>query len=641
MSGALSAAKAVLLAVKLAAEADIESLTALAAQHRGTLRKGSLILRILLTYLPETTRSRDYVPLVRRITSGELGDETGGRSVDITAVQALSDDDAAKKVRRLHLLPLAWPGAPVAREEDEDDEEEPLDDLTLFLVHRAHRVDEEAGLLSQVPELVLPFLNRTTSRDGDEDRPPEAADFLRTWTVSVLLPLLRRNVEYYPSDPVPHTLRAFEQLPDAVAITALLSRTGAAEEDLAFIGRDLKGMIGPWLYNPARWRDGQGRNGSDTADGKDYDADDTKDGSSDEHGPVCPGFERVLEWLTSQASGARTWRIAVRAIEQCDSPADADIDLGGYLSDDEAAPTVSHSPAYLGEAAREYVERRWARAALAAAYLVPEASVEALTGAHAIVARISGLLDDDGGDHTSSTLPVAASLLAPVLLPDLSSAGGDGALISARNATSMRTGLLLETNPLTTPRADAVRLAHALVLSAFLLTRAGCPCTVRRAAELVFLQPEREQREEAAKLLHAVAARGGAKGAGDDKYWLRVRNEILWLRDWGAEEADESAGSSPRSCNGVFGQIPREFLEVEMLKAMLNAKRMPLSSSLTRVGSRLTLSRLCSGSLALRRRIPPAFADEDAAGYRLRLCHECLRQCVQRQPHAGRCPPVR
>lgn len=78
------------------------------------------------------------------------------------------------------------------------------------------------------------------------------------------------------------------------------------------------------------------------------------------------------------------------------------------------------------------------------------------------------------------------------------------------------------------------------------------------------LQDEREQKSEALKVIRAIGNNGPKT---DDKYWIRVRNEILWLRDFGAEE-DSDASPSQRY-NGVFGQLKKEFLEVEILNALL------------------------------------------------------------------------
>lgn len=563
MSSALSAPKVVLLAVHLAAEGDILSLSALASAHAGTLRK-ELLLRILLTYLPDTCEPREYVPLLRTIAgNGSEGhgwgqEELNGggttvvdadASVDLSAVDGLGDEDAAQRVRKLHLLPLAWPGAPepkarkregnTAEENegdfDDDDDDESLDPLTLFLLHRAYRIDEGEGSLGRVAGLVAPFLDNASI-------PSQDSTYLRTWMVSVLLPLLRRNFEYYPHQPVPLTLHVFEALPDSVAVAHLLAQTGGREEDLPVVGRDLRGLIGPWLYNDARWK-GVVRDPHGSGHGHEVTDDEVSRGH-----PACPGWEQVLDWLTTQA--AKSWRVAVKVIDQWDGP--GDIDTGGY------------GDMWLDETEQEYLEKRYARAAIASAYLIPEPSIEALTGAHTMATKIMALLDQE----PSSSLPVAASLLSPV--PDLS--GED--ILGAKNVANMRTGLLLETNPLTAPTTLSTQLTHALILSAYLLTRSGCPCTVRRAGELVFLQSEREQKEEATRLINSLLTKGSKS---DDKYWVRVRNEVLWLRDWGAEEIAEKA--LPAQCNGVFGQLKREFLEVELLKAILTSKRESVSGA--------------------------------------------------------------
>jgi hypothetical protein len=50
-----------------------------------------------------------------------------------------------------------------------------------------------------------------------------------------------------------------------------------------------------------------------------------------------------------------------------------------------------------------------------------------------------------------------------------------------------------------------------------------------------------------------------------------VRQKLLWLRDWQAEQSD-SAWDEPSSYHGLFWRIPRETVETEILKALLAAK---------------------------------------------------------------------
>ncbi|KAI0003638.1 secretory pathway Sec39 [Xylariaceae sp. FL0662B] len=508
----LSPPRIVLLAVHLATKADVDSLTALASQQSKILRE-DLLLRILLTCLPETLPPSKYLSLVRHIESETLETSTEPQEVDWFSVQDITDDEAIRKVRKLRLLPLAWEDAP---------EDALQDPLALFLIHRAYRVDQEAGLLAQLPDLIVPFLDH--------------APCIRSWMISVLLPLLRRNHEYHQDNPAVQTLSAFERLNDRAAVELLLSQTGACQENLPYVGRDLRGLLGPWLYNDARWR----RHGG------------TGESSAPERQPansdICPGWEYFLEWLTVQAS--KSWRVAVKAIDQWDGP--EDVDLGGYGS------------MWLDGEDQEYLERGYARAALACAYLIPEASIEALTGINNIVAKIMALLDQD----PCPTLQVASSLLPPFV------ESNSERLLCPKNATYMRNNLLAQSNILTTPNKTSTQLLHILALSAFILTKAGVPCTVRKAGELVFLQDEREQKEEATKVIHSLSAHGHK---GDDKYWIRARNELLWLRDWGAEEASDSHNVW---IQGVFGQLKKDFLEVECLKAFLSNTRYSLARSI-------------------------------------------------------------
>lgn len=500
MSTVLSAPKIVLLAAHLAAKADLDSLSFVAAQHGSVLRK-ELLLRILLTYLPETLKSEEYVSFIDEIEKEEYITHEHW-DVDISSVEHLSEEEAVKKVRKLHLQKLSWPQAPAEAEDDL---------LTLFLLRRAHNVDEEAGLLTQLPDLLVPFLDHSPC--------------IRTWTISVLLPLLRRNYEYYPNDSIPVTLSAFEHLSDQAAVDLLLSQTGQREQDHPYIARDLRGLLGPWLYSERRWTT---RSPAET---------EAEDANED----ICPGWEQMLVWLTSHASS--TWRVAVEAIDHWHSP--EDVDLGGY------------GQMWLNEDKQQYMELRYARAAMASAYLISEATTEALTGAYTIVAEVAKLLDDP-----LPPLQTAASNLSPV--PDLGSTN----IMFAKNVTHLRNNLLDESNILTKPSKLATTLLSTLVVSAFLTTRAGSSCTLRRAAELALLQDEREQKTEALKLIHAISENGPNS---DDRFWLKARNEILWLRDWGAEE--DSGPDEDQHYHGIFGRVSREFLEVEILKALLTHTR--------------------------------------------------------------------
>lgn len=503
MSLVLSPPKILLIAAELAAKADINGLRHLAARHDTVLRK-DILLRILLTYLPEALPSDKYVGLLREIERGEYSEDDYG-DIDASAVDGLSDQEAAKKARKLNLLQLSSPETPP---------EAAGDSTTQFLLRRAYKVDEEAGLLDTLPDLLVPFLDHLPC--------------IRTLMVSAILPLLRRNFEYYPKSPIPHTLHSFQRLPDRTAVSLLLELTGEGADDHSSIARDLRGLIGPWLYNEKRWATRTNDSGQIGQ----------TPGTQGTEQQLCPGWVEVLEWLTNKAS--KSWKVAVSAIKEWDGP--GDVDLGGF------------GAMWLDEQEQEHLERTYARAALASAYLIPEASQEALLGAHSIITKIMGLLDQDPGPP----LQTAASLLPPVSRREV------GSLPSAQNAMWLRNDLLRESNPLTSPTKAATQLLQALTLSAYLLTERGAPCTVRRAGELALLQEERDQKSEAAKLISNLSNSGPK---GDDKYWIKARDGILWLRDWGSEE--EQASPEGQQAKGVFGQLKREYLEVEILKALL------------------------------------------------------------------------
>lgn len=509
----LTPAKAILLAVQLSIKSDVTTLRALVVRNQKTLRT-DIILRIFLTYLPESLHPSEYVQFLLDLSAGRIrNDETV--QFDLSDLEEVNDAEARKKVRKLRLLPLAWPSAPPNA---------PDDDMILFLIHRAYRIDEQTGLITQLPELLVPFLDRSR--------------YLRIWMVSTLLPLLRLNYEYYPRESIIQTIEVFEGLDDKSGVQFLLSRTGKELEDedtRKNIGRDLRGLIGPWMYGGSRWKRRRVRRHLEN-NAKTVAPLDQSTAAEDDH---FASWEEVFSWIILQAN--ISWATCVEAIEQWGGP--GDVDLGGY----------GDRTVFVEELETKRLEKRYARAGLSAAYLIPESSMEAMTGIHRIISRITTLLDYE----RIPSLPTASALLSPVFVVS------ESGLLSSNNATYLRTNMMEEQNPLTSPNIDSISLLHTLLVSAFLLTRAGVPCTIRRAGELALLQDEREQMYEARRLINKV----GNNPKGDDKYWIHTRNEILWLRDWGSQEPSEiSNGLQGR---GIFGRVRKVFLETEILKSLL------------------------------------------------------------------------
>jgi hypothetical protein len=506
----VSPAKIILLAVQLATSAELPYLESLVFRNPRTLHL-ELSLRILLSYLPETLPSPTYVPFLERIDRGKLLNDV---EFDVKKydLDQLGDEDAKKKARKLHLRPLSWPS---------EDIDEPQSPLVRFLMLRSLAIDESTGMIDQLPELLRPFLHHSP--------------YLRTWMISTILPLVRFNYEYHPDHAMITTIPNFEKLDNQACVKFLLSRTVEDKETL--VGQDIRGLVGPWMYRDTRWKRRRSRKSTQAGLQNITALNDT---------PVvnekCIGWEDVFEWITTVASSS--WETAVEAIEQWDGP--GDVDIGGY----------GDGSMWLDEDEQQYLERRYARAAMATAYLIPDASEDALKGVQRIVERIISLLDLD----RVPTLQAAASLLHPA-----TELNEDA--ISTRNLQYLRTDFLDEANILTTPGKLSMNFLHALLVSAYLCTRVGSNYSIKKAAELVLLQDEREQEREFGKFISNVS--NGPKG--DNKYWIKLRNEVLWLRSWGVEELSE--GTTASIGKGIFGKLSKNFVEAELLKLFLSNTR--------------------------------------------------------------------
>ncbi|TGO09865.1 hypothetical protein BTUL_0151g00070 [Botrytis tulipae] len=511
------------LAIELATKSDLRLLRTLVSRHRNILRN-DLVFRILLTHLPESLESSKYVPFIEDIVSGKIIDDSED-TIILDSIKGINPAEVHKRVKKLHLLPLRWKDAP----------SDILDDhLVMFLIHRALRVDENTGLLSEVPTLLAPFLSYSS--------------YLRTWTISTILPLLRLNYEYHSGTQPILTIREFEALDDVKGTKYLLSKTGKDSSTLGeenqSVGRDLRGLTGPWLYGDNRWKRRKVQDNSTELSQAAV--------SLEKAGIVnhkYAGWELVFAWVTAEAG--ISWTTAVKAIEQWDGP--GDVDLGGFEDGTE----------WLDEEDQRHLEQRYAKAALATAYLIPESSIEALEGVHRILSRILTLLDMD----KMPTLEAAAAILTPI--PTF-----EESYLYRKNAKHLRNNHLEEKNTLTNPNESSINLIKALLVSAYLLTRGGEGCTVKRAGELALLQDEHEQMMAFRGLISSFGHRSGS----DDRFWIKMRNELLWLRDWGAEEFEGTV--DPSQGRGVFGRIHKESIEVEAFKLLLVNARYTLARSI-------------------------------------------------------------
>lgn len=279
--------------------------------------------------------------------------------------------------------------------------------------------------------------------------------------------------------------------------------------------------------------------------------------------------------------------MAVQAVEQWDGP--GDVDLGGYEDATE----------WLDEEDQQYLERRYARSALAAAYLVSDSSLEGLSGIHQILARIVTLLDLD----RIPTLEAAGALLPAI--PNLQE------LLSSQHKSFLREDHLKEENILTTPSESTLTLLHAFLISAYLFTKAGAPMTVRRAGELALMQQAWAQKEE---LKHLLSVHN-SHGSRDDKYWIKTRNGILWLKNWGFDEVGPG--------RGPFGQIAKEEIEVLILKTLLSNSRRPQFHSW--ISSSSNNYRCHSCSVYISKFIGSAASEPDLARFLDLFCKRRVR----------------
>ncbi|KAF2183130.1 secretory pathway Sec39 [Zopfia rhizophila CBS 207.26] len=510
----LSAPHCILLAVQFASEANINALRILTARRQDAFAP-ELSLRILLTYLPESVETSIYTQYLYDLaTSPRLQSEKPVVALDISLVKELSDSQARRRTNKLHLLSLAHP---LYRNESG------LDPLTLFLIHRAHRIDSETGLLDLVAQLVVPFLDHS--------------EYLRTWFISTVLPPLRLGYEYYPQNTIP-SLDTFAQLKGTRAIELQLSnlqhaRRAAHESENA--GRDLRGVIGPWMC------------GANERKRRKLDVEQRRASIGQQQEHETDDWECLFEWLVHTSKDDLTLISSV--IADWDGP--KDIDLGGY--DD--------GHVYMDEDRQRQLELRYAQSALASLYLVDGHSPETIKIEHAILTRVATLLDLDPPPDLNvglvsipsydPTFPVSHDSSANVLQSEQ---------------------LLRQDNILTQPGRNTFLLLELFIFSACVLSSVRHDVSVRDLAKMYLRDDSAEQFSLLQKILHSISS--GPRT--DDEQWRMIRTKLLWLWDWGAKKHEGGLNLG----RGIFGKIERETFETEILKALLEGGHYSLAIKL-------------------------------------------------------------
>ncbi|KAJ5157328.1 uncharacterized protein N7482_008428 [Penicillium canariense] len=514
----LSDAHAILLATHLCASGDVTTLPALQAQYPHCFPLERL-LRIILTFLPESTEPSSYVPVLQQL-NGSSRSAPVDREVDTSAVKDLSETAARKRVRRLRLRPL--------KRQDEEEEVQSADLLTQFLIHRAYLIDTETALQPLILNLLRPFY---------EQRP-----ILRTWLISSLLPALRLNYEYYTNRDETLSLETLELMDDQTAVNVLLSITGSKGNNMDLVN-NLRGLVGPWLYGSIR---SKRRRLNETARQNSISF---IQGTPKPQSTDLAGWEYVNEWLLSRSLVDH--HSVVAAFTNWSGP--DDIDLGGY---DENGRQITPDQA-------NELLNRYGQAGLSVIYAHADSSHAALDGSFEIVARVTKLLGLEEFSYLNSFHSA------------LPSVDYDTERISSTSRASLlQNALLAHENPLTQPSPSSIAFLSALLLSLRILTQLGHLLPCRSAANICLHSSDEIQSAELKSVVSSAIKQQQSK-----QDWQLVRHQLLWLRDWQADHLD-NGWDEPSTHHGLFWRISRDTVETEILKALLGAREYQLAVDL-------------------------------------------------------------
>jgi hypothetical protein len=521
----LSQAQCILLAVHLASESNVAALHSF-TPTRPEVFDPELVLRILLTYLPESIEPAKYTKYVQEVVSRLYLDvDREDVAVDTTLVADVTDEQAQRRVKKLHLLQIRPPGFPPGA---------PDDLLTRFICHRAARIDSETGMLSLLPTLIEPHLNRN--------------DYIRTWYISVVFPLIRHHLEYYPDhEALDVSVGALESIEGSEGIDLLLNKATQTYSDTApsNVARDIRGLVGPWMYgHTERKRRKLGHN---------YKPEERKSslGSLDEgvrkialtgvgeEDKTGHDWEYMYRWMVQHAID--NIKLVASAIDNWDGP--GDVDLGGF---------ERGSVQYLDEEIQIKLELQYAQAAFAACYAAKTDSEETVRRAHEILARLAILLDFIPPPDLATSVE---SL--PLVERHIARHKEDGEIPSLSPGN-----LLAPDHPLTTPKIDTYMLLQMMVYSAYQLCNLGLPSSLAKVAKLAFTGTTEEQMEMLRSILRKV--KHSTDGQGDTRV-AADRAKLLWLWNWGIKLDDDLSDQGL----GILGRIPREKFEQEMLKTFV------------------------------------------------------------------------
>ena len=521
----ISKAKIVLLAVNYTIDTDISALRRLWSFVPAKVPV-EVMLRILLTYLPESIEPAQYISLLQDLDSGPQHNAEDW-SLDTSSVEGFSEEEARRRVRKLRLLPLRDSGSSLP---------EASDPMTAFLVHRVRRIDLQSGVLSLALQLISPFLGR--SRD------------LKIWHISNLLPVLRHNYEFYPRASSNIALADLEARDDSSSVNLLLSNAKVTVDRRPgthnAVARDIRGLVGPWVYGDGERKRRKMHHAPLTVDALPVKLSTTIDGdaSADDMARAYQlSWRTTFRWLLTTATEDHD--TILQAIGAWEGP--RDVDLGGY---DDGMPGLSDT----GVA---NLNSQYAQCALAVLYAAPTISESMLIGMNGILSRLSELVLGRTIADLQSSLETS-----PVLNLDLADL-----IRSTPRSLSIETALDPD-NPFTKPTEASFAFLHAILLSSMCLNRWRCENSIKALALLCVYATEETQNEWLVRCIRSLSAQPNL----DNRRWINIRTQLLWLWTWGQSSAAADQ-LNPDSVNGLFGRVSRAFLETEVLKALLLGMR--------------------------------------------------------------------
>lgn len=488
-STTLDDAQILLLAVQLTAEAQLRDLHGLLCQ-RDHLLQPEIIYRILLTYCPQDVPAKDLLRILQQLEGVSVEPDVANDPIDTLPVRELSPQDARSRVQKLHLLAL--PESLYA----------PASDLlSRYLLARAYQSDSSGDDLLSLVQVLVPFF---------EHSPP-----LRNWFVSKLLPLLRVRYEYFSSQDHVLLLQELDTLHGRSGVARLLN-TPAKQPTHAQIGRDLRGVVGPWIY------------GHELTRKRKVDQNEIQQGDFQ-----VPSWQDVNEWLLSMS--LENFALVEQAVLDWQGP--QDIDLGGFDDGQTHAADAGN-------------QSRYYQAALASIYSSVDCSTSAIARFQNIIRRISDLAGVGIARDCPGNIPAFSKLF-----------------LQTSRAALLYNALLGLDNQLTRPSQEAIFFLQALVESISLLQQLKTGMTINEAASICLFAPQEQQLQELKRILHRIV-----EASEGDADWTQIRRNLIWLRSWTNEQNMQASVMDQGERRALLWRLSLQEVESAVFSTMLSSK---------------------------------------------------------------------